>query len=625
MNKKQKSVLWRLILSSLLTSIIFLANHFLNLEWYVLISVFIAPYLIIGYDVLKKAWRGIINLKPFDENFLMALATIGAFILGEYLEAVAVIIFYQVGELFQSVTVRKSRKNISELLDIRPDYANVKNGVGALVQVDPFEISIGEIFYVLPGEKVPLDGTVLSGFSTLNTSALTGESMPREICKGEEILSGSINLSGILEIKATKNFENSTASKILELVENATAKKSKSENFISKFASVYTPIVVICAILLGLLPPIIRLIGGFSSNFNVWFYRALSFLVVSCPCALVISVPLGFFASIGGASSNGILIKGSSYLETLSKVKYALIDKTGTLTSGAFKVTKIAPLGLSQNDLLKISAHAESYSSHPVAKSIKMAYNGILESNVVENLTEVAGKGIVATVFGKKVLLGNEKLLAEFNVTPPSCNEIGTVVHVTIDQVYAGYIVISDVIKNESYSLVKDLKEVGLKEIIMLTGDNCHVANYVANKLSFTKVYSQLLPADKLSLCEQYINNSKKGEKVLFVGDGINDAPSLAQADVGMSMGQLGSDCAIEASDVVIVDDNPKKIAKTIKIAKKCMRIIYQNIFFSIGVKVSFLILSAFGFANMWMAIFADVGVMILAVLNSIRCLKIKK
>lgn len=625
MSKKQKKVLYRIIISSVLLLAAVILDKLLSFGKLEILKVLLyaLPYIIIGYDILKKALKGIIHLKAFDECLLMTIATIGAVIMGEYLDGVAVMILYQTGELFQSVAVGKSRKNIAELMDIRPDYANLCVD-GKCEKVSPDEVQVGSLIAVFPGKKVPIDGVIEKGYSSLNVSALTGESLPFDVNVGDKVLSGSINLNGVLYIRTEKEFGASTASKILETVENASSKKSKSENFISKFARYYTPIVVISALCLGVFPPIIRLIGGLSPSWRSWIYRALTFLIVSCPCALVISIPLSFFAGLGGASKQGILIKGSSYLEALSKVKYVLMDKTGTVTKGVFEVIGIHHSTIEEEQILFYAAHAENFSSHPIAKSIKNAYNKPINESLITCVEEIGGNGVRAVIDGKNVACGNGKLMALLGVKLIPCSSVGTVVHVAIDGKYCGHILIADVVKEESAQAIKELKRVGVKKTVILTGDNESTAKDVAEQVGVDEFRAQLLPEDKVAETEKVIAEAK-GEKVAFVGDGINDAPVLARADIGIAMGALGSDSAIEASDVVLMDDDTLKIPKAVKIAKKCMRIVYENIIFALGVKLSCLVLSAFGFANMWLAIFADVGVMVLAVLNAVRCLNVKK
>ena len=620
MNKKQKKMLTRIIIAAVLLVIL----SFLPVDGYLKMALYMVPYLVIGYDILKKAWKGILNKQVFDENFLMAVATIGAIVLGDYKEGVAVMLFYQIGELFQSYAVGKSRRNISELMDIRPDYANIEVD-GNLEQVDPDEVEIGTIIVVQPGEKVPIDGIVTEGKSTLNTSALTGESVPRDISVGEEVISGRINLSGVLKIQTTKEFGESTVSKILDLVENSSSKKSKSENFISKFAKYYTPAVCYGALALAILPPLVRLLFmGASPEWGDWIYRALTFLVISCPCALVISIPLSFFAGIGGASNQGVLVKGSNYLETLSQTKCVVFDKTGTMTRGVFEVSGIHHNEMEDAKLLEYAALAECSSSHPISKSLQKAYNKSIDRNRVTDIEEISGHGVVAKVDGITVAAGNEKLMEKLGISYVSCSHVGTIVHLALDGKYAGHILISDVIKPHAKEAIKELKKAGVTKTVMLTGDRKNVADAVASELGIKEVYSELLPADKVAKVEELLANKEEKDKLAFVGDGINDAPVLSRADIGIAMGALGSDAAIEAADIVLMDDDPLKISKAIKIAKKCIRIVYENIYFAIGIKVLCLILGALGIANMWMAIFADVGVMVIAVLNAIRTLFVK-
>ena len=596
----------------------------LPVEGYLRFGLFMIPYLIIGYDILKKAFKGIRNKQVFDENFLMAVATIGAILLGDYTEGTAVMLFYQIGELFQSYAVGRSRRNISELMDIRPDYANVENN-GELEQVDPDEVAIGTIIIVQPGEKVPIDGVITEGTSTLNTSALTGESLPRSAKVGDEVISGCINMTGLLKIRTTKEFGESTVSKILELVENSSSRKSKSENFISKFAKYYTPAVCYGALALALLPPIVLLIMGKPAMWGDWIYRALTFLVISCPCALVISIPLSFFAGIGGASNQGVLVKGSNYLETLAQTKYVVFDKTGTMTQGVFEVSGIHHNEMSDEKLLEYAALAECSSSHPISKSLQKAYGKPVDRNRVTDIEEISGNGVIAKVDGVSVAAGNAKLMKKLGVTYQECHHVGTVVHMAVDGRYAGHILISDIIKPHAKEAIAELKKAGISRTVMLTGDSKRVADQVAAELGIDEVYSELLPADKVTKVEELLDKKTAKEKLAFVGDGINDAPVLSRADIGIAMGALGSDAAIEAADIVLMDDDPLKISKAIKIARKCIRIVYENIYFAIGVKVLCLILGAIGIANMWMAIFADVGVMIIAVLNAIRALFVKK
>ena len=604
MNKKQKKMLTRIIIAAVLLVIL----SFLPVDGYLKMALYMVPYLVIGYDILKKAWKGILNKQVFDENFLMAVATIGAIVLGDYKEGVAVMLFYQIGELFQSYAVGKSRRNISELMDIRPEYANIEVD-GNLEQVDPDEVEIGTIIVVQPGEKVPIDGIVTEGKSTLNTSALTGESVPRDISVGEEVISGCINLSGVLKIQTTKEFGESTVSKILDLVENSSSKKSKSENFISKFAKYYTPAVCYGALALAILPPLVRLLFmGASPEWGDWIYRALTFLVISCPCALVISIPLSFFAGIGGASNQGVLVKGSNYLETLSQTKCVVFDKTGTMTRGVFEVSGIHHNEMEDAKLLEYAALAECSSSHPISKSLQKAYNKSIDRNRVTDIEEISGHGVVAKVDGITVAAGNEKLMEKLGISYVSCSHVGTIVHLALDGKYAGHILISDVIKPHAKEAIKELKKAGVTKTVMLTGDRKNVADAVASELGIKEVYSELLPADKVTKVEELLANKEEKDKLAFVGDGINDAPVLSRADIGIAMGALGSDAAIEAADIVLMDDDPLKISKAIKIAKKCIRIVYENIYFAIGIKVLCLILGALGIANMWMAIFADVG-----------------
>ena len=619
MNKKQKKMLIRIIIAAVLIVVFSL----LPAEGYLRFVLFMIPYLVIGYDILKKAFKGILNKQVFDENFLMAVATVGAILLGDYSEGVAVMLFYQIGELFQSYAVGKSRRNISELMDIRPDYANIEKD-GTLEQVDPDEVEIGTIIVVQPGEKVPIDGVITEGTSTLNTSALTGESLPRDAKAGDEVISGCINMTGLLKIRTTKEFGESTVSKILELVENSSSRKSKSENFISKFAKYYTPAVCYGAIALALIPPIVLLIMGKPAVWGDWIYRALTFLVISCPCALVISIPLSFFAGIGGASNQGILVKGSNYLETLAQTKYVVFDKTGTMTQGVFEVSGIHHNEMPDEKLLEYAALAECYSSHPISKSLQKAYGKPIDRNRVTDIEEISGNGVIAKVDGISVAAGNTKLMNRLGIAYQDCHHVGTVVHMAIDGKYAGHILISDIIKPHAKEAIAELKKAGISKTVMLTGDSKRVADQVAEELGIQEVYSELLPADKVSRVEELLNQKSEKAKLAFVGDGINDAPVLSRADIGIAMGALGSDAAIEAADIVLMDDDPLKISKAIKIARKCIRIVYENIYFAIGIKILCLILGALGIANMWMAIFADVGVMIIAVLNAIRTLFVK-
>ena len=619
MNKKQKKMLIRIIIAAVLIVIFSL----LPAEGYLRFVLFMIPYLVIGYDILKKAFKGILNKQVFDENFLMAVATVGAILLGDYSEGVAVMLFYQIGELFQSYAVGKSRRNISELMDIRPDYANIEKD-GTLEQVDPDEVEIGTIIVVQPGEKVPIDGVITEGTSTLNTSALTGESLPRDAKAGDEVISGCINMTGLLKIRTTKEFGESTVSKILELVENSSSRKSKSENFISKFAKYYTPAVCYGALALAFIPPIVLLIMGKPAMWGDWIYRALTFLVISCPCALVISIPLSFFAGIGGASNQGILVKGSNYLETLAQTKYVVFDKTGTMTQGVFEVSGIHHNEMPDEKLLEYAALAECSSSHPISKSLQKAYGKPIDRNRVTDIEEISGNGVIAKVDGISVAAGNTKLMNRLGIAYQDCHHVGTVVHMAIDGKYAGHILISDIIKPHAKEAIAELKKAGISKTVMLTGDSKRVADQVAEELGIQEVYSELLPADKVSRVEELLNQKSEKDKLAFVGDGINDAPVLSRADIGIAMGALGSDAAIEAADIVLMDDDPLKISKAIKIARKCIRIVYENIYFAIGIKILCLILGALGIANMWVAIFADVGVMILAVLNAIRTLFVK-
>ena len=621
MNKKQKKMLTRIIIAFALIVVLSL----LPVDGYLEFALYMIPYLVIGYDILKKAFKGIRNKQVFDENFLMAVATIGAILLRDYKEGTAVMLFYQIGELFQSYAVGKSRRNISELMDIRPDYANIEKD-GKLEKVDPDEVEIGSVIVVQPGEKVPIDGVILEGTTTLNTSALTGESLPRNAKPGDEIISGCINMTGVLKIRTTREFGESTVSKILELVENSSSRKSRSENFISRFARYYTPAVCYGALALAILPPLVSMgILHTAPQWGQWIYRALTFLVISCPCALVISIPLSFFAGIGGASNAGVLVKGSNYLETLAQTKYVVFDKTGTLTKGVFEVAGVHHNTMEQEKILEYAALAESFSTHPISRSLKNAYGKEIDQNRVTEVEEISGNGVTAKVDGISVAVGNTKLMKRIGVEAVECHEVGTVIHVAIDGAYAGHILISDVPKPTSKDAIVDLKQNGIKETVMLTGDIDRVAQQVAKELGVDRVYSELLPADKVSRVEELLAGKNEKEKLAFVGDGINDAPVLSRADIGIAMGALGSDAAIEAADVVLMDDDPMKIVKAIRIARKCMRIVYENIYFAIGIKVLCLILGAVGIANMWVAIFADVGVMILAVLNAIRTLFVKK
>lgn len=613
-----------MLIRIIIAAVLIVVFSLLPAEGYLRFVLFMIPYLVIGYDILKKAFKGILNKQVFDENFLMAVATVGAILLGDYSEGVAVMLFYQIGELFQSYAVGKSRRNISELMDIRPDYANIEKD-GTLEQVDPDEVEIGTIIVVQPGEKVPIDGVIIEGISTLNTSALTGESLPRDAKAGDEVISGCINMTGLLKIRTTKEFGESTVSKILELVENSSSRKSKSENFISKFAKYYTPAVCYGALALAFIPPIVLLIMGKPAMWGDWIYRALTFLVISCPCALVISIPLSFFAGIGGASNQGILVKGSNYLETLAQTKYVVFDKTGTMTQGVFEVSGIHHNEVPDEKLLEYAALAECSSSHPISKSLQKAYGKPIDRNRVSDIEEISGNGVIAKVDGVSVAAGNTKLMDRLGIAYQDCHHVGTVVHMAIDGKYAGHILISDIIKPHAKEAIAELKKAGISKTVMLTGDSKRVADQVAGDLGIQEVYSELLPADKVSRVEELLNKKSEKAKLAFVGDGINDAPVLSRADIGIAMGALGSDAAIEAADIVLMDDDPLKISKAIKIARKCIRIVYENIYFAIGIKVLCLILGAIGIANMWMAIFADVGVMIIAVLNAIRVLFVKK
>lgn len=622
MNKKQKKVFTRIIVAAVLMVVLSL----LPIDGWLKFVLFMIPYLVIGHDILLKAWKGILNRQVFDENFLMAVATIGAILLGDYKEGVAVMLFYQIGELFQSYAVGKSRRNISELMDIRPDYANIEKEDGTLEQVDPDEVGIGSVIVVQPGEKVPIDGVIEEGRTSLNTSALTGESLPREAGVGDEVISGCINMSGVLKIRTTKEFGESTVSKILDMVENASSKKSRSENFISKFAKYYTPAVCYGALALAILPPLVRLLFlGMTPEWGDWVMRALTFLVISCPCALVISIPLSFFAGIGGASNAGVLVKGSNYLETLSETKYVVFDKTGTMTQGVFEVSGVHHSSMDTEKLLEYAALAECHSSHPISKSLKKAYGKPLDPSRVTDVEEISGNGVTAKVDGVRVAAGNSKLMEKLGVDCMECHSVGTVVHMAVNGQYAGHILISDQIKPHAKEAIAALKKCGVKKTIMLTGDRREAARQVAEELGIDEVHSELLPGDKVAQVEKLLDEKGEKEKLAFVGDGINDAPVLSRADIGIAMGALGSDAAIEAADIVLMDDDPLKISKAIRISRKCLRIVYENIYFAIGVKVVCLILGALGIANMWAAIFADVGVMIIAVLNAIRALNVKK
>ena len=624
MTKKQKKMLSRI----LITAVMLAALYFLPVTGWPRLALYLAAYLVIGYDILKKAGQGILNGRVFDENFLMAVATVGAFALaiyeksGDYNEAIAVMLFYQIGELFQSYAVGKSRKNISALMDIRPDYANVERD-GQLVQVDPDEVAVGTVIVVQPGEKVPIDGVVVEGSSTLNTSALTGESLPRDACEGDEIISGCINMTGLLKIRTTKAFGESTVSKILELVENSSSRKSRSEDFIAKFARVYTPAVCYSALALAVLPPVIRLVGGMDGQWEQWVYRALTFLVTSCPCALVVSIPLSFFAGIGGASKEGVLIKGSNYLETLSQVKTVVFDKTGTLTKGVFEVTAVHHSDMDESKLLEYAALAECASSHPISKSLQKAYGKAIDRSRVTDIQELSGHGVTACVDGHTVAAGNSKLMTQLNIPYHDCHSVGTIIHMAVDGQYAGHIVISDVVKPHAREALAALHKAGVSRSVMLTGDAKKVAEAVAAELGVDEVHSELLPGDKVAQVEALLAQQKGRDKLAFVGDGINDAPVLSRADIGIAMGAMGSDAAIEAADIVLMDDDPAKISKAIKISRKCIGIVYQNIVFALAVKFACLALVAVGAADMWAAIFADVGVMVLAVLNAIRALRV--
>ncbi len=615
----------------IVAAVLLIALNFIPITGWLRFLLYLVPYLVIGYDILLKAGKGIKNRQVFDENFLMAVATVGAIALallersGDYTEAIAVMLFYQVGEWFQSYAVGKSRRNISELMDIRPDYANVERD-GKLEKVDPDEVEIGTVIVVQPGEKVPIDGMIIQGSSSLNTSALTGESLPRDAKEGDEIISGCINMTGVLKIRTTKEFGESTVSKILDLVENASSRKSRSEDFISKFARIYTPAVCYAALALAILPPLIRMAAlGLPADWGTWIYRALTFLVISCPCALVISIPLSFFAGIGGASNAGVLVKGSNYLETLSQTKIVVFDKTGTLTQGVFEVNGIHHNELEDAKLVEYAALAESASSHPISKSLQKAYGKEIDRSRVEDIREISGSGVIARVDGVEVAAGNDKLMERLGIPYKNCHSVGTIIHMALDGKYAGHIVISDVVKPHSREAIQALKASGVRRTVMLTGDTHKVAEQVAGELGIDEVYSELLPADKVEKVEELLKNRSEKEKLAFVGDGINDAPVLGRADIGIAMGAMGSDAAIEAADVVLMDDDPMKIAKAIRISRKCLRIVYQNIVFAIGIKLICLALGAVGIANMWLAIFADVGVMILAVLNAIRALFVKK
>lgn len=624
MNKKQKKVLIRIIVAAVLM-IALSVIPVVPSKGVIRFVLFMIPYLVIGYDILRKAFKGILNRQVFDENFLMAVATVGAILLGDYVEGTAVMLFYQIGELFQSYAVGKSRRNISELMDIRPDYANIEVD-GEITQVDPDEVEIGTVIVVQPGEKVPIDGVVEQGKASLNTSALTGESKPREVQEGDEVISGCINMTGLLHIRTTKEFGESTVSKILDLVENSSSKKSRSENFITKFAKYYTPAVCYGALALAVLPPLVRMFAmGLDPSFGDWIYRALTFLVISCPCALVISIPLSFFAGLGGASHEGVLVKGSNYLETLAGVKCVVFDKTGTMTQGVFEVIGVHYSKLEEQKLLEYAAHAECHSTHPISKSLCKAYQGKIDQSRVTDVEEIGGNGIIAVVDGKKIAVGNSKLMRKIGVACQECHKVGTVVHVAIDGEYSGHILIADVLKPNAKKAIEALHRAGIAHTVMLTGDDSRVAAQIAEELRISEVHSELLPGDKVTQLEALLAKQPAKSKLAFVGDGINDAPVLSRADIGIAMGALGSDAAIEAADVVLMDDDPLKISKAIRIARKCIRIVYENIYFAIGIKLLCLLLGAIGIANMWFAIFADVGVMVLAVLNAIRALFVKK
>ena len=618
MNRKQKRMLWRILAAAALLLVL----HFVPVQGALRFLLYMIPYAVVGYDILIKAVKGVKNRQPFDENFLMAVATVGAIALGDYAEGVAVMLFYQIGELFQSYAVGRSRQNISALMDIRPDYANIEGGDGELTQVDPDEVGVGSVIVVRPGEKVPIDGVIVEGHATLNTSALTGESLPREVQEGDEVISGCVNMSGLLRIRTTREFGESTVSKILELVENASSRKSAPENFITRFARVYTPAVCYGAVALAVLPPVVRLAMGMEAQLGEWVLRALTFLVISCPCALVVSIPLSFFAGIGGASRDGVLVKGSNFLESLSKTKTVVFDKTGTMTRGVFAVSGVYPEGMSEAELIELAALAESYSSHPISQSLKKAYGQAIDAARVCDVEEISGHGVTAKVDGRLVAAGNERLMARMGVEAKPCEGVGTVVHVAVDGAYAGCILIADQVKPGAKDAIAALHRVGVTRTVMLTGDRDAVAQQVAAELGIDEVHSGLLPADKVTRVEGILAGKGRGEMVAFVGDGINDAPVLSRADVGIAMGALGSDAAIEAADVVLMDDDPRKIAAAIAIAKKCLRIVYQNIVFAIGVKAVCLVLGALGIAGMWAAIFADVGVMVIAVLNAIRAMR---
>ena len=623
MNKKQKNLLIRVIAAGVLMIIL----SVLPLGQYPILRflLFLIPYLTVGYDILRKAFKGIMNRQVFDENFLMAVATIGAMALGEYTEGVAVMWFYQIGELFQSYAVGRSRRNIAELMDIRPDYANIEDEDGNIEKADPDDVEVGSIIVVQPGEKIPIDGIIREGSTTLNTAALTGESIPRDVKCGDEVISGCINMSGLIRIETTKEFEESTASKILDLVENASSRKSRSEQFITKFARIYTPAVCYSALLLAIIPPVVRLIMGLAPVWGEWIYRALTFLVISCPCAIVVSIPLSFFGGIGGASNQGILIKGSNFMETLAHVKTVAFDKTGTITKGNFEVSDVHHSPMKKAELLEVAALAESHSTHPISRSLRMAYGKELDLSRVTDVQEISGAGVLAVVDGRNIAAGNLNLMRHIGITAEECRSVGTIVHMAVDGRYAGHIVIRDELKENSREAVRQLKAAGVKRAVMLTGDKEKVAKHIAEEVGIDEYYAELLPADKVSHVERLLSECGEKEKLAFVGDGINDAPVLSRADIGIAMGALGSDAAIEAADVVLMDDDPMKISKAVRIARKCIRIVYENIYFAIFVKLACLVLGALGIANMWLAIFADVGVMVLCVLNAVRCLSVKR
>ena len=625
LNKKQKRAFKEIVLGGLLWILISLLPFSEGIGQYIQNGLFLIPYFLLGWSVLKGAARNIAKRRPFDEAFLMAIATVGAMALGDFREGVAVMLFYQIGEFFQSVAVGRSRKNITALMDIRPDYANLLREDGTTVQVDPDQVGVGSTITVKPGEKIPIDGTVIRGKSSLDTAALTGESAPREVAEGSEVLSGCINQDGLLTIRTTREFEESTASKILDLVENASSRKSRSENFISKFARYYTPAVVYSALALAFIGPVIRLIMGLNPDWGDWIYRALTLLVISCPCAIVVSIPLSFFGGLGGASSSGILIKGSNYMETLSKIKTIVMDKTGTITKGNFQVSGLHHATFDHEEMLRLAAHAEANSSHPISKSLEEAYGKPIDFSVIRDVREISGQGVIAQVDGHQVACGNGKLMDTVGINFIECHSVGSIVHMAVDGAYAGHIVIADQVKESSKEAIDKLKKLGVSRQVMLTGDSCAVAENIANQVGISEVRSQLLPQDKVSALEDILSQKEGKETVAFVGDGINDAPVLTRADIGIAMGAMGSDAAIEAADVVLMDDDPVKIAKAIRIARKCMRIVYENLFFAIGVKLTCLVLGALGIANMWLAIFADVGVMVICVINAVRVLFVKK